>query len=102
MNEPTEIEPTYKMCNNTNNIEKQDEQSLNQKKMYEERLKTETILFVLRQTNYDEYTVKKELEKTNYDPMPIIKKYMGVEPQKIDESNMSTNQKIYKTIRKML
>jgi hypothetical protein len=61
----------------------------------------EKIGILMRQTNYDEETAEKILEKHNYDVPKCIKEYLGV-PEKQPAKKMSVNQQIYSEIRKKL
>ncbi len=61
----------------------------------------EKIGILMRQTNYDEETAEKMLEKHNYDVTKCIKEYLGV-PEKQPAKKMSVNQQIYSEIRKKL
>jgi len=61
----------------------------------------EKIGILMRQTDYNEETAEKMLEKHNYDVTKCIKEYLGV-PEKKETKKMSINQQIYTELRKQL
>lgn len=70
--------------------------------MSKERIMQETINLVLRQTNYEEDYVKKQLELNDYDPFPIINEYMGIQSKSQKKETVNINQQIYKSFRNKL
>lgn len=57
----------------------------------------ELIKMIKRQTDYSEEIIKEKLQEKNAEE--IILEYNGVDTNKPKEDNMSTNQKIFKSIR---
>ena len=62
----------------------------------ESKLK-EQINLISRQTNYSEKEIREKLEEYNYDPILVIKKYLGI--QEKSKEIVSVNQEIYKQLR---
>lgn len=60
-----------------------------------------SISIIKRQTDYDEETIIEKLKKYDNNIEKIILDYNNIEPITDDDKfkNMSTNQKIFKTIR---
>jgi hypothetical protein len=59
---------------------------------------TEKIQMILRQTNYDENTVKEKLIEYNNDEVQVIKAYFGITEKKTPPIK-SINQEIYRQLR---
>jgi len=61
------------------------------------------IELILRQTDYTEKKAMEELQLNGYDPIKVIKKYLGIDITEKKELPMSTNtnlnQEIYKQMR---
>jgi len=59
------------------------------------------IELILRQTDYTERKAMEELQLNGYDPIKVIKKYLGIAEKKELPVNTSTNlnQEIYKQMR---
>ena len=55
---------------------------------------------IKRQTDYDDETIEEKLKIHNNNIVNIILEYNNIEKQEKQESNLSTNQKIFKAIRK--
>ena len=62
----------------------------------ESKLK-EQINLISRQTNYSEKEIREKLVEYNYDPILVIKKYLGI--QEKSKEIVSVNQEIYKQLR---
>ena len=64
----------------------------------------ELINVVTRQTDYDNDTALEKLQHHNYDPISVIRDFMG--PQKVSENkvsdNKTLNQRVYHEMRTML
>jgi len=64
------------------------------------------IELILRQTDYTEKKAMEELQLHSYDPIKVIKKYLGIDITEKKELPMSTNtnlnQEIYKQMRHKL
>ena len=56
------------------------------------------IDIIKRQTDYDEEQIKEKLEKFNGDMEKVLKDFHGISDKK-EETNISSNQKIFKVIR---
>lgn len=54
---------------------------------------------IQRQTTYDIETIKQKMLEHNNNVEIILKEFHGIKDKKEDETNISTNQKIFKTIR---
>ena len=54
---------------------------------------------IKRQTDYDDETIEEKLKIHNNNIVNIILEYNNIEKQEKQESNLSTNQKIFKAIR---
>jgi hypothetical protein len=54
---------------------------------------------IQRQTTYDIETIKQKIIEHNNNVEIILKEFLGIQDKKEDETNISTNQKIFKTIR---
>jgi uncharacterized protein YfkK (UPF0435 family) len=61
----------------------------------------ELIEKVQRQTNYSLEEAREKLKQHNNDILKVIKEYLGI-TDKIETCNSSTNQMIYKEIRKKI
>jgi hypothetical protein len=61
-------------------------------------MEEKVVQLILRQTDYTEEIAREKLLENNYDPILVIKKYMGLEQQK-QEPIKSVNQEIYKQLR---
>lgn len=62
----------------------------------------QNVKIVLRQTNYDEETALKKLEEHDNNIQEVIMEYMGIDlkkKKKEEEDSLTTNQKIFKSIR---
>ncbi len=57
------------------------------------------INIIKRQTDYDDKTIEEKLKLHNNNIIEIILEYNNIEKQEKQESNLSTNQKIFKAIR---
>ena len=57
------------------------------------------INIIKRQTDYDDTTIEEKLKLHNNNIIEIILEYNNIEKQEKQESNLSTNQKIFKAIR---
>ena len=61
------------------------------------------IEMILRQTDYTESKANEELKLHGYDPVKVIKKYLGIsitEKKELSQSaNVNLNQEIYKQMR---
>jgi hypothetical protein len=62
----------------------------------------EKIEMIMRQTNYNEETIKEKLVFFDYDHLLVIKDYLGIAIVKKSEPIKSINQEIYKQIRNNL
>jgi hypothetical protein len=58
----------------------------------------EKIQIIMRQTDYNEDTVKEKLIEFNYDHIEVIKSFLGVTLKK-EEPVKNVNQEIYRQIR---
>ena len=58
----------------------------------------EKIAIIKRQTDYNEEKIQEKLKEFNGDVEKIIKEFHGISDE-IKETNMSSNQKIFKAIR---
>jgi hypothetical protein len=58
----------------------------------------EKIQIIMRQTDYNEDTVKEKLIEFNYDHIEVIKSFLGVTMKK-EEPVKNVNQEIYRQIR---
>lgn len=72
-----------------------EKESLN--KMPNENNENELISILMRQTTYTREESLKLLNDNNYNIEKCISKYLGIKPK--DEPHISTNQKIFKSIR---
>lgn len=61
----------------------------------------ERIQMIMRQTDYDEKKVSEKLIEFNYDPIKVIRDFMGIAEKKAPPIK-SLNQEIYKQIRTKL
>ena len=60
------------------------------------------IELILRQTDYTEKKANEELQLNGYDPIKVIKKYLGISTEKKTlptNSDINLNQEIYKQMR---
>lgn len=57
------------------------------------------IGIIQRQTTYGIETIKQKMIEHNNNVEIILKEFLGIQDKKEDETNISTNQKIFKTIR---
>lgn len=64
-----------------------------------EQEKNRIIAMIKRQTNYNEEEIIKKLEEHNNNIEKIIREYHGIVEENKPEKNISTNQKIFKSIR---
>jgi hypothetical protein len=62
------------------------------------------IELILRQTDYTERKATEELQLNGYDPIKVIKKYLGITEKKElpMSTNVNLNQEIYKQMRHKL
>ena len=58
----------------------------------------EKIQIVMRQTDYNEETVKEKLTEFNYDHISVIKSFLGIVGKK-EQPVKNVNQEIYRQIR---
>jgi hypothetical protein len=58
----------------------------------------EKIQMILRQTDYSEEDAKNKLKEHNYNPISVIKSYLGITEKK-EPPVRNVNQEIYKQIR---
>lgn len=66
-----------------------------------EQEKSRIIAMIKRQTNYNEEEIIEKLKQHNNDVDKIIREYHGIVETK-PEKESSTNQKIFKSIRKFM
>lgn len=57
------------------------------------------IEMILRQTDYTEAKANEELKLHGYDPIKVIKAYLGITEKKAPVSDLNLNQEIYKQMR---
>ena len=60
------------------------------------------IQLIMRQTNFNYEEAMMNLIECDYDPIKVIKKYLGITEKKIPTKTASLNQEIYKQIRHKL
>jgi hypothetical protein len=58
----------------------------------------EKIQIIMRQTDYNEETVKEKLTEFNYDYLAVIKAFLGI-TEKTEQPVKNINQEIYRQIR---
>ena len=58
----------------------------------------EKIQIIIRQTDYNEETVKEKLTEFNYDHLAVIKNFFGIADKK-EQPVKNVNQEIYRQIR---
>ena len=61
----------------------------------------ELIGMIQRQTNYDEFIAREKLIEMNYEPIRVIKDYLGIVEKKTPPIK-SVNQEIYRQMRSQL
>ncbi len=73
------------------------EKESNEKKLLNDSTENEIIAILMRQTTYTKEESIKILNNNNYNIEKCISVYLGIKPK--DEPQISTNQKIFKSIR---
>ena len=68
------------------------------------RIQTEVVNMVCRQTDYDENTAREKLKNADYNYEIVLNEFYGISSKKSDSthSNNTTNQQIYGEIRKLM
>ena len=68
------------------------------------RIQTEVVNMVCRQTDYDENTARDKLKNADYNYEIVLNEFYGISSKKSDSthSNNTTNQQIYGEIRKLM
>ena len=60
------------------------------------------IQFIMTQTNYDEIEAAQKLEECNNDVIKVVGGYLGISPQKNENTNKTKNQKVFSVIRDIM
>ena len=68
------------------------------------RIQTEVVNMVCRQTDYDENTAREKLKNADYNYEIVLNEFYGISSKKSDSthSNNTTNQQIYGEIRNLM
>ena len=68
------------------------------------RIQTELVNMVCRQTDYDENTAREKLKNADYNYEIVLNEFYGISSKKSDSthSNNTTNQQIYGEIRNLM
>ena len=95
--EQTNQEQTNQEQTNQEQIQKLQELRIN-------RIQTEVVNMVCRQTDYDENTARDKLKNADYNYEIVLNEFYGISSKKSDSthSNNTTNQQIYGEIRKLM
>ena len=95
--EQTNQEQTNQEQTNQEQIQKLQELRIN-------RIQTEVVNMVCRQTDYDENTARDKLKNADYNYEIVLNEFYGISSKKSDSthSNNTTNQQIYGEIRNLM
>jgi len=95
--EQTNQEQTNQEQTNQEQIQKLQELRIN-------RIQTEIVNMVCRQTDYDENTARDKLKNADYNYEIVLNEFYGISSKKSDSthSNNTTNQQIYGEIRNLM
>jgi hypothetical protein len=105
-NQQSHVIVELETINDTTIIEQ--EKKIHLQKIQESRLnriQTELVNMVCRQTDYDENTAREILEKAEYNYEIVLNEFYGITHKKTDysiNSNMTKNQQIYGEIRNLM